>query len=163
MANEVGPASGKAGNKAGSLKPLAAIGPRCADSMKARRTKLHKQAGYTTATDSLFVTISNSPSAYLREESIYASLAASVHVPPVSDLDDNYHKLLILDFVKDSVDALTDAVPFFGRQLLRARRPRIVCQRIDPRQNPLNILFRDAPKVLLDRLLEDDLKSCHGL
>ena len=71
MANEVGPASNKAGNNAGTVMPLAAIGPRCADSMQARRTDLHKQAGYTTAADSLFVSISNAPSAYLREESIY--------------------------------------------------------------------------------------------
>lgn len=77
MANEVDPASDKAGNKGGSLKPLAAIGPRCADSMKARRKTLHQQAGYTTATDSSFVTISNASSAYLREESIYDLLAAA--------------------------------------------------------------------------------------
>ena len=61
MANEVGRASDKAGNKGCSLKSLAANGPRYADSMQTRRTELHKQAGYTTATDSLIVTISNFP------------------------------------------------------------------------------------------------------
>ncbi|WP_435106912.1 hypothetical protein, partial [Arhodomonas sp. AD133] len=70
MAKGVGPASDKAGNNAGSLKPLAAIGLRCADSMKARRPDLHQQAGYTTATDALLPSISTSVSAYLREESI---------------------------------------------------------------------------------------------
>ena len=86
MANEVDPASDKAGNKGGTLMPLAAIGFRCADSMKARRAKLHKQAGYTTATDSLFALIRNSSSVYLREESIYALLERINHltVAPLS-------------------------------------------------------------------------------
>lgn len=72
MANEVGPALEKAGNNAGTTMPLAAIGLRCADSMKARRPRLRKKAEYTTATDPLPASITTSVSAYLREESIYA-------------------------------------------------------------------------------------------
>ena len=71
MANEVGPAPEKAGNKTGTPMPLAAIGFRCADSMKARRLTLRQKAEYTTATDSLLAAITTSVSAYLREESIY--------------------------------------------------------------------------------------------
>ena len=71
MAHEVDPALGKAGNKDGTSMPLAAIGFRCADSMKAGSSRLRQKAEYTTATDSLRASITTSVSAYLREESIY--------------------------------------------------------------------------------------------
>ncbi len=81
MANEVGPTLDKAGNNDGSSKPLAAIGSRCADSMKARSSRLRQKAEYTTATDSLRASITTSVSAYLREESIYALLGAPSDTP----------------------------------------------------------------------------------
>lgn len=84
MANEVGPASEKAGSNGGTTMPLAAIGFRCADSMKARSTTLHQQAEYTIATDSLFASITNAISAYLREESIYPWLRYCQHILLIS-------------------------------------------------------------------------------
>ena len=53
MAEQVGPASNKTGNKDGSKKPFRAIGPRCAESIMARKENdiSSKEAGYTTATD----------------------------------------------------------------------------------------------------------------
>jgi len=58
------------------------------------------------------------------------------------DYDDN---LVLMDFIDDSVDSLSNPIPLLRRKLYTTLPARIITQDLDSFQNSPHILFRDAP------------------
>ena len=90
-------------------------------------------------------------------------LAAFVDRGPMADLDDHNDKLVFADFIDNSVDSLSNPIPFLGRELYATLSPRIIAQCLDPLQNSGDIFFGGTPEIFRDGFFEYELITCHAI
>jgi len=65
----------------------------------------------------------------------------AVNVLPMADFHDNYHKLLVVDGVDDSIDALANPIAVAARQLLATWWTRIIGEAANPICDSLAVLL----------------------
>jgi hypothetical protein len=88
----------------------------------------------------------------------------SIHLTPMTDLDDQDDTLGVIDRIHDAVVALPDAISIrVSRQFLATGRPRVTGESLDSRHEPLQVgLLRDGLQFFDRRALDGKSISCHG-
>ncbi len=80
----------------------------------------------------------------------------------MTDFDDYDNEGLILDFVNDAVNTLSNTVTLLCREFLATDGTRIVTQALYALEDTLYISIWNASKILGDRFPETNLKVCHA-
>lgn len=81
----------------------------------------------------------------------------------MADFENRYQPALVVDFIKNSIRALSNPMPFASRELHATGRPRIAFEECNALDNPLSILLAaDSLEFLDGRGFYLQLIACHG-
>ncbi len=73
------------------------------------------------------------------------SLAGPINLSPMADLHYDHSQNVVLDFINDAIDALTDSIPLLSRQFFASLPARFLGKRLDTFQNAGNLPLWQGP------------------
>ena len=81
----------------------------------------------------------------------------------MADLHYDHGQNVILNFINDAVDALTDSIPLLAGQFFASLWARFLGKRLDTFQNASNVPLWQGKQILGNRLLENQPIFFHAL